>query len=78
MRSLNQTLPWYSCISITRFLVSNYAFLGANLLVGIAGENLAQSIPESVGERSEQFALGLQQFAPNRQLVCESKVELCN
>ncbi len=44
------------------------------MLVGIAGENLASSVPEFVGERCEQFALGLQKFAPNRQLAREPEI----
>jgi hypothetical protein len=44
------------------------------MLVRIAGESLAESDRESVGERCEQFALGLQKFAPNRELVCESEI----
>jgi hypothetical protein len=51
-------------------------FSESDLLVRIAGENLAESVPESIGDRSEQFALGLQKFAPTRQFVCESKVKL--
>jgi hypothetical protein len=45
-----------------------------NMLVRIAGESLAESDRESAGERCEQFALGLQKFAPHRELSCESEV----
>jgi hypothetical protein len=44
------------------------------MLVRVAGESLAESDRESAGERCEQFALGLQKFAPNRELACESEV----
>jgi hypothetical protein len=54
--------------------IQAHHFLGANLLVGIARENLASSVPESESERCEQFALGLQKFAPDRQLVREPEV----
>jgi hypothetical protein len=50
--------------------------LAANLLVRIAGENLASSAPESASERCEQCALGLQKFPPNRQFARQSKIEL--
>ncbi len=36
-----------------------------NLLVRIAGESLASSVPEPEAERCQQIALGLQQLAPN-------------
>ncbi len=44
------------------------------MLVRIAGESLVESDRESAGGRCEQFALGLQKFAPNRKLACESEV----
>jgi hypothetical protein len=44
------------------------------MLVRVAGESLAESDRESAGERCEQFALGLQKFAPNRELACESEI----
>jgi hypothetical protein len=44
------------------------------MLVRVAGESLAESDRESAGERCEQFALGLQKFAPHRELACESKI----
>jgi hypothetical protein len=44
------------------------------MLVRVAGESLAESDRESAGERCEQFALGLQKFAPNRELARESEV----
>jgi hypothetical protein len=45
-----------------------------NMLVRVAGESLAESDRESTGERCEQFALGLQKFARNRELACDSEV----
>jgi hypothetical protein len=51
-------------------------FPGTNLLVRIAGENLASSVPESVSEKCEQCALGLQKPPPDRQLASKPKVEL--
>jgi hypothetical protein len=50
--------------------------LAANLLVRIAGENLASSVPESASERCEQCALGLPKLAPNRQHARQSNIEL--
>ncbi len=47
------------------------------MLVRIAGESLAESDRESVGERCEQFALGLQKFAPDRELACEFGFAFC-
>jgi hypothetical protein len=44
------------------------------MLVRIAGESLAESDRESAGERCEQFALGLQKFAQDRELACQSEV----
>jgi hypothetical protein len=46
------------------------------LLVRIAGESLASSAPESVSERCEQCALGLQKFTSNRQLARQYEIEL--
>jgi hypothetical protein len=43
-------------------------------MVRAAEENLTSRIPKSVGERSEQLALGLPKFPPTWQLVCESNV----
>jgi hypothetical protein len=43
-------------------------------MVRAAGENLAKNIAESVGERCEQFAIGLPEFPPTWQLVCESDI----
>jgi hypothetical protein len=62
------------CIILFLFTVFKFFVSGINLLVGIAGENLAESVPESEGERCQQFALGLQKFTSNIQLACETKV----
>jgi hypothetical protein len=53
-----------------------FYFLDNDLLVGIARENLAFSIPKFGSERCEQFALGLQKSAPYRQLTRQSEIEL--
>jgi hypothetical protein len=37
---------------------------------------LASSAQESVSEKCEQYALGLQKFTQNRQLACQFKVEI--
>jgi hypothetical protein len=54
----------------------HFKILATNLLVRIAGESLASSAPESASRRCQQCALGLQKFAPNRQLERESEVIL--
>ncbi len=51
-------------------------FLAAILLVRVAGESLASSVPESASERCEQRALGLQKFAPDWEFVCVPEIEL--
>jgi hypothetical protein len=51
-------------------------FLATIKLDRIAGESLASSVPESVSERCEQCALGLQKIAWNRELVSKPKIEL--
>jgi hypothetical protein len=54
------------------FFYSNEFFIfsfgyrqGTILLVRIAGDNLAESVSESEGERCEQLAFGQQKFTPN-------------
>jgi hypothetical protein len=70
---------WYrnfsaTCLSdTTSEIISNRAG-SQDLLVRVAGENLASRVPESVGGKCEQFALGLPKFAPTWQLVRESNV----
>jgi hypothetical protein len=70
---VQQSASKVSLIFLNCFLFHISFFLGAILLVRIAGESLASSLEESVSERFEQRALGLQKLAPNRQLARQSK-----
>jgi hypothetical protein len=66
----------YHLFNFRSSLLYIFLFLESNLLVGIAGESLGSSVPESVSGRCEQCALCLQKFTPNRQLARESLLNI--